>query len=72
MDYYSFAGPSKGKTDPTDVDKVTVSDEQCDVDGCTKDHCEHVVFMWSGGEYSKNASWIAAESEYTITLEDAR
>lgn len=70
MKYYSFAGEAKGKTDPDDVNITTVEGGDCGIDGCLKDNCEHLVIMWSGGEYSKGRSWISANTKYVIDLED--
>lgn len=69
--YHSFAGPSRGLTNPTDIYAVNVDEGGCEVPRCTQDD-EHFVLMWSGNEYSKNHTWIMADKEYTISLEDAR
>lgn len=72
MRYYSFAGEAKGKTDPDDIHVTNVTGGDCGVEGCMKDNCEHLVIMWSGGEYSKDDSWISATEKHVIDLEDAR
>jgi hypothetical protein len=72
MKYYSYAGEAKGTTDPEDIDVVHVSGDGCDVKGCVKDNCEHTVIMWSGNEYSRNNSWIAADDDHVIDLGNAR
>lgn len=70
--YYSFAGSTKGKSDPQETFCVDVEGEDCGVDGCLKDNCQHTVIMWSGNEYSKKDTWIAGTEKSVINLEDAR
>lgn len=71
MKYYSFAGPSRGTTDPASTFCIDV-DESCDVDDCAENECDHLVIMWSGAEYSKDNTWIAAEEGSVIDLQKAR
>lgn len=71
MKYYSFAGAASGKTDPDETHVYTYGGADCDRQKCGP-HCEHTVFMWSGNEYSKDHTWIAAEKEFILNLEEAR
>lgn len=72
MKYYSFAGAARGKTDPEETHIYNVGGSDCDIEGCVDANCDHTVIMWSGNEYSKNSSWIAAPDDFTINLENAR
>lgn len=72
MKYYSFAGAARGKTDPDETHIYNVAGSDCDVDGCVEERCDHTVIMWSGNEYSKDNTWIAADNDNTIDLEDVR
>lgn len=72
MRYYSFAGDARGQTDPVEAHIYDVEGSDCGVDGCVDDNCHHTVIMWSGNEYSKDHTWIAAESDYVVDLNEVR
>lgn len=72
MKYYSFASSSRGNEDPEETFEIEVSGDDCDVRGCVREDCSHIVLMWSGNQYSKDHTWIACDDEYMINLEDAR
>lgn len=71
MKFYSFAGPARGKTDPEEVHEWEVEGE-CFIDNMDPHGEPHTVMMWSGNEYSKNHTWIAAEEDAVIDLEQVR
>lgn len=71
--YHSFSPSGQGTGDPDDINVVNVDED----DGtCEKLHCgidaSHLVIMWSGGEYSNNHTWISAEDNAVIPLEEVR
>jgi hypothetical protein len=70
MHHYSYAGTSRGKTDPEEIHAVTVDGGACEIERC-EDEEEHFVLMWSGNEYSKDHTWIMADTDYTVSLDDA-
>lgn len=74
MRYYSYAGQVRGSSNPEETHLWTAEadGEECQLDGCTQRHCTHTVMMWSGGEYSKDHTWIAAEQKAVFNLEDMR
>lgn len=71
MKRYSYAGESRGKTDPDETWHIDV-DESCDIDECDGDDCDHVVIAWTGDEYNLAHTWISAEEDSVIDLEKAR
>lgn len=70
--YFSYAGDARGKTDPDEIHHTRVFEDECPAEHCTQDENFHLVLMWSGGEYSKNHTWISCEDRYAVNLEDAR
>lgn len=72
MKRYSYAGPSRGGSNPEDIRIIRVNAKE----NCPNPRCErsepHTIIMWSGNEYSKNHTWISAPETNTINLEDAR
>lgn len=69
MHHYSYAGTSRGKTDPEEIHAVTVEGDECEIDRCEADH-DHFVLMWSGNEYSKNHTWIMSDTDHTLSLDE--
>jgi hypothetical protein len=68
--YYSFAGSRKGHDDPEQINvfHVDANGKGCDLRGCIKSDCDHVVIEWGGKEYSKSNTWIAAEEDDYLSL----
>jgi hypothetical protein len=50
--------------DPSNADGVP-EDERAEF-------ADEVIFAWSGNGYAKHSSWISAEEEYVIDLDDCR
>lgn len=71
MHHYSYAGTARGNTDPEEIHAVSVEGDTCEIERCDCSH-DHFVLMWSGNEYSKDHTWIIADDDHTISLEDAR
>lgn len=72
MRYYSFAGEARGKSDPDETFCMSVDGGDCDVHGCVQENCSHTVMMWSGQEYSKDHTWIAADENSIFDLDKIR
>lgn len=72
MNSYSFAGPTRGTDDPSNVRIIKVNSQ----DDCPHDRCQraepHTIIMWSGDEYSKNNTWVSGTESDIVNLEDAR
>ena len=69
--FYSFAGPARGRTDPTEVHAYDIGDEASDMSRGSHER-DHFVLMWAGNEYSKNNTWISADDKSTLNLYDCR
>ena len=70
MRNYSYAGPSRGQDNPEDI-RVADVDEECGDVEHRRDHdptC--LVIIWSGNEYSSHRSWISADKDSRVNLED--
>lgn len=74
MGYYSFVGESRSDEDPSEINVFTVrgNGEGCSLRGCVHADCEHVVIEWDGEPYSKQNTWIAAEDDDYISLDEVR
>lgn len=66
----SIAGPEKGLDIPEEIDIFTVSQrdhpESRDEDG------QHSVIQWDGGEYCRQNTWIMADEDTIIDLDENR
>lgn len=69
MEYHSFAGSSRGLTNPEEVFAFRTNGE-CPAD--EHDDCDHFVLMWSGNEYSKDHTWITVDDQHLIDLQRIR
>lgn len=74
MKYYSVAVAGRGTEDPNGIDIVDYEGKgsDCPLEHCIYDNCDHHIVMWRGDEYSRRNTWIAADSDTTRSLEDAR
>jgi len=74
MHYYSLANGARSAEDPDEINvfRVKGNGHGCDLRGCVHDDCEHIVIEWGGYPYAKQNTWIAAEDDDFIDLEDAR
>lgn len=72
MRYYSYAGESRGTGDPEDIHIIDEDDDGDWASGEYEDKGTHLAIVWSGGEYSRTNTWIAAASEDAKSLEDNR
>jgi len=69
--FYSFAGPARGLTDPEEIHAYDVGDEASNMTNGSHER-DHFVLMWSGNEYSKNKTWISAADNSTLNLYNCR
>lgn len=70
MRYYSYAGESRGSGDPKDIETITEDTNGEWEDGEYEDEGSHLLIRWSGGEYSRSNTWIAADKDAFESLED--
>lgn len=72
MKSHSYAPSGAGTDDPESVVFFDVEDEQCGINSCTQETCDHFVLMWTGNEYSHNHTWLTAEPDAVLDLEEVR
>lgn len=72
MKFYSYAGESRGLTDPEDVYFFEVENGECHISECLLADKKHYVLKWDGNEHTLQNSWITCPSDTLIDLEDAR
>lgn len=58
---YSFAGPTKGVTDPETIHMYNLEEGD-----------EGAILIWDGNEHSRAKTWISGDEDTMVDLEDAR
>lgn len=58
---YSFAGPTKGKTDPKTIQLYNFEADE-----------EGSILIWDGNEHDRADTWISGDDECWIDLDDVR
>ena len=70
MRYYSYAGTSRGSGDPENIEQITADEDGSWDNGEYEKTGSHLLIRWSGGEYSRSNTWIAADRDAFEPLED--
>lgn len=71
--FYSYAGRASGKQQPDEIRVVDATDdEDYPVEEPDRFMEDHMLIMWSGGEYSLKNTWMSAHSKDVIDLEEHR
>lgn len=72
--YYSFANSATKLADPDDINVTHVSEcGGCPIRGCIRSEPhDHVCISWDGNGYTHENTWISADAEHTVDLEENR
>lgn len=69
---YSFAGPEKGTVNPDEIEVYNISECENERAKLVATTQASTIIQWDGSEYSRRLTWIMADEDSILDLEDCR